>query len=60
MRNGARAAALYLVGQSALHHAVPGYLTHVTGAELPQLRRNGVLFHQWFLRFRNKNTISCK
>lgn len=39
-----------LVRQPALQHAVPSYLTHVTGAELPQLRCNGVLFHQRFLK----------
>lgn len=52
-RNGEEGAPPYLVRQPALQDAVPGYLTHVTGAELPQLRCNGVLFHQRFLKITN-------
>lgn len=48
---------LYLVRQSTLQHAVPGYFTHITGAELPQLSCYGVLFHQWFLESGHKQGI---
>lgn len=35
--------------EAALHHAVSGYFTQVTGAELPQLGCDGVFLHQWLL-----------
>lgn len=40
----------YLMGQAALQDAVPGDLTHVTGAELEDLGSDGVLLHQGLLQ----------
>lgn len=42
----------HLVGQAALQDAVPGDLTHVTGAELEHLGGNGVLLHEGLLQHR--------
>lgn len=39
----------HLMGQAALQHAVPGNLTHVTGAEFEDLGGDGILLHQGLL-----------
>lgn len=36
--------------EATLQHAVSGYFTQVTGAQLPQLGCNGILLHQGFLK----------
>lgn len=55
MEKGGVKVSLYLVRQSTLQHTVPGYLTHITGAELPQLSCYSVLFHQRFLQSGHTN-----
>jgi len=50
VRDTSLVALTYLVGEAALQDAVPGDLTHITGAQLPQLGGDGVLLHQRFLR----------
>lgn len=39
----------YLVWEATLQHAVSGYFTQVTGAQLPQLGCDGIFLHQGFL-----------
>ena len=41
---------LYLMWESALQHTVSGYLTQITGAQLPQLGCDGILLHQCLLK----------
>lgn len=40
------------MGQAALQDAVPGDLTHVTGAEFEHLGSNGILLHEGLLQHR--------
>lgn len=39
----------YLVREATLQYTVPGDLTHITGAEFPQLSSDSILLHQGFL-----------
>lgn len=49
----------YLMRQRTLQHAVPGDLTHVAGAELEDLGRDGVLLHEGFLQTHGSEFTFC-
>jgi hypothetical protein len=50
---------LYLMRKSTHKDTVPRQLAHITGAELPDLRRNAILFHERFLGEMELERVVC-